>query len=541
VSASDQEAAAALRELSRLREQAEEARAVLALVLQDVIEAKESLGGVQASQLLEANEQLVMAVLRAQAEARAEAEAAALKLHDLAQRADLDILTDLPNRQLLVRRFAQAKAAVKDPQSRMALMFVDLDNFKRINDTLGHAIGDRVLTQVARRLSSSVGAGDTVSRYGGDEFLILLGDVSHAEVLHVAEKIIVALKAPCQIGQHRLSLTASIGISIYPEDGEDADTLIDQADAAMYRAKRFGLRGFAFHSEGPQNEQIQKLDLFASVTRPLERGHPSLDEEKERHSKLREANEQLIFAVLTAQKSKSDSEYAQRRQMEFLTIIAHELRNPLAPILSAAQLLGRISGDGLVLPEVQAIIERQVAHMSRLVSDLLDISRVNTGKMQLEYRRVDMAFIVEAAVDASRSAMETRRQRFRVQLPPHPLKVDGDPVRLTQILSNLLDNASKYTADEGEIGLVMREVEGTVQVTVSDNGIGITAEALPNVFEPFVRDIRAIKFNGVGWGVGLSVVRELVEAHGGHVDATSAGSLRGSQFIVTLPLRRLTD
>lgn len=251
---------------------------------------------------------------------------------------------------------------------------------------------------------------------------------------------------------------------------------------------------------------------------------------------LLEANEHLLLAALGAQELQVAAEQAQRRQTDFLAVVAHELRNPLAPIRTAAVLLGRGSAKEPQLLRLQAIIERQVAHMSRLVSDLVDVARINTGKLRLEREVVEMAKIIEAAIDSCQPAMDIRRQHFVAQLPSCALYVYGDPVRLAQILSNLLDNSSKYTPEEGEIGLAVAVVDNAIVMTVSDNGIGITPQALPDVFEPFVQDTFAIGFNRVGLGIGLTVARELVEAHGGSITAHSAGSGFGSQFIVTLPL-----
>ena len=149
---------------------------------------------------------------------------------------------------------------------------------------------------------------------------------------------------------------------------------------------------------------------------------------------------------------------------------------------------------------------------------------------------IDMAGVVSDAVDICRPAMDTRLQRLRVQLPARLLGLHGDPVRLTQVLSNLLDNASKYTPDGGEIVLSVAVVDDMIETTVTDSGIGIAADMLPDVFEPFVQDTHAVDFNGVGLGIGLTVVRELVEAHGGHDVARSAGIGLGSQFVVALPL-----
>jgi diguanylate cyclase (GGDEF)-like protein len=526
-------AAKAARELAELQQQAEQARAELTRVQQDVVEAERHLASTEAAQLLEANERLVLAALRAQTDAETSARA----LNDASRSAELDALTELPNRVLLLDRFARAIAIAKRHGSRLALLFLDLDNFKQINDTLGHALGDEVLKLAAHCLASSVREEDTVSRHGGDEFLILLTELSQAsDAILVADKVIAALGAPNRVGDHVLRLTASIGISIYPDDGEDAATLIDRADAAMYRAKRHGLGSFVFHGEEPPSERSLQAPALASLQRPLTHYELALAEHERRHAQRQEANEQLVLAAISAQELQAAAEQAQRRQTEFLAMLVHELRNPLAPIRTAAALLGRVRTDETLLLRVQSVIERQVAHMSRLVGDLLDVSRVNTGTLRVDRRLVDMAGVIDEAVDACRPAMDTRLQHFGVHVPSRALELHGDPVRLVQILSNLLDNASKYTPNGGEIALSVAVADDAIVMTVSDSGIGITAEALPIVFEPFVRDPHAVDFNGVGLGIGLTVVRELVGAHGGKVVASSAGSGLGSRFVVTLPL-----
>jgi signal transduction histidine kinase len=171
-----------------------------------------------------------------------------------------------------------------------------------------------------------------------------------------------------------------------------------------------------------------------------------------------------------------------------------------------------------------------------VVGDLLDVSRVVTGKLRIEFESVDLAGTIDQAVHACRPAMDKRRQHLHLRLPPQSLPLRGDPLRLGQVVSNLLDNASKYTPDGGDIALSAVVVDDAVVMTVSDSGIGIATEALPGVFEPFVQDARAIGFNRAGLGIGLTVVRELVEGHGGSVVARSAGVGLGSQFVVTLPL-----
>jgi diguanylate cyclase len=178
--------------------------------------------------------------------------------------------------------------------------------------------------------------------------------------------------------------------------------------------------------------------------------------------------------------------------------------------------------------------------MSRLLNDLLDLSRVTTGKFTLERQIVEMSDLVSDAIETCRHSVDARSQRLSVHKPSCALEVNGDPARLTQIFVNLVDNASKYTPDNGEINLVIEVVDDAIVLTLSDTGIGITAGALPDVFEPFVQDAQAIAFNDAGLGIGLTVVRELVEAHSGTVIARSAGSGLGSQFVVTLPLARST-
>lgn len=251
---------------------------------------------------------------------------------------------------------------------------------------------------------------------------------------------------------------------------------------------------------------------------------------------LREANENLVMAALAAQTLEAAAEQARKRQTELLALVAHELRHPLAPISNVAALLGHVTADKPVLVRLQGIIERQVVHMARLVDDLMDITRVSTGKMRLHRSVVDLAGLLDDVLAGVKGAVDRRSQKLVLQLPPGPMMVDGDPVRLAQVLFNLLDNASKYTHTGGEISLRMVPTTDAVAITVADSGIGITSEALPHVFDPFVQDIHATVFNGAGLGIGLTVVKELVEAHGGSVVASSPGIGLGSRFVVTLPL-----
>lgn len=244
----DTPAANAARELAQLQRKIDEARAVLARLLQDVVAAENRTDVSQTAQMLEANEELVVAAMHAQSDA----DTAAQALDEASHRAGHDALTELPNRVLLLDRLAHAIAGADRHNPRLAVLFMDIDNFKQINDTYGHAVGDEVLELAARRLVSSVRAADTVSRYGGDEFLILLSEVSHPEdAAMIADKVIAAIGAQSHVGGHVLQLSVSIGISLYPDDGVDAATLIACADASMFRAKRHGGSSYAIHGQAP--------------------------------------------------------------------------------------------------------------------------------------------------------------------------------------------------------------------------------------------------------------------------------------------------
>lgn len=265
----------------------------------------------------------------------------------------------------------------------------------------------------------------------------------------------------------------------------------------------------------------------------LEAHRASADLER-RLAELREANQQLVLGALDARHLLEAAEQARARQKDFLAVTAHELRNPLSSISLAATMLA--TPDSKDPARMQAIIGRQVAHMQRLIDDMLDLSRVHGGKLRLERRRIDLAALMHEVVFSCRQAMDERRQRFSLRMPPRLPEVDGDPLRLAQVFGNLLVNASKFTPEGGSIGLDVEVAADSVIVSVTDSGIGITAEAMPGVFELFVQDRHAIGFCGTGLGIGLTVVRELVAAHGGTVTASSEGAGMGSRFVVTLPL-----
>jgi signal transduction histidine kinase len=276
------------------------------------------------------------------------------------------------------------------------------------------------------------------------------------------------------------------------------------------------------------NQQLVLANLLAQSD--AEHAHRS-EEEHKQFLEMQEANAQLVIAALSAQNLQASAEHTLTQQRNILTQVAHELRNPLTPISMVASLLVRVPSEEL--PRMQALIESQVVHMSRLVDDMLDVSRASTGKLRLNCRTVDMLQIIQEAIDLCQPVMSTRDLHFSAELPNSPMAIDGDPVRLTQILSNLLGNAAKYTQAGGIITLSVTTRDDMLEIKVCDNGIGISAQVLPLIFDPFVQDAHAV---GAGLGIGLTLVRELVEAHGGTVVGLSDGDGQGSMFVVTLPL-----
>jgi len=216
-------------------------------------------------------------------------------------------------------------------------------------------------------------------------------------------------------------------------------------------------------------------------------------------------------------------------------MLAHELRNPLAPVLNALHVLGRES-DPARVARARDMAERQVRHMARLVDDLLDISRITRGKIQLRKEPVDVHQIVARAVDCTRPLIEAQRHRLEVKLLPEPVYLEADPTRLEQILANLLNNAAKYTEPGGRIWLTTERDNSEVVVRVRDTGIGIPPDMLPRVFEMFIQVDRSLDRAQGGLGIGLTLVRSLVEMHGGSVEARSAGPGKGSEFAIRLPV-----
>ncbi len=241
-------------------------------------------------------------------------------------------------------------------------------------------------------------------------------------------------------------------------------------------------------------------------------------------------------AFLATLRDITERKEAVRRRDEFLAMLAHELRNPLAPILNAAQLMRQQGLPNSELEKACAIIERQGEHLARLVDDLLDLSRVTHGKIELRKETVDLRNILTEAVQSSRSAVDRRRHQLTIHLPDGPLYAEVDPTRMIQVIINLMMNAANYTEPGGRIEIALRREGQQAALSVKDSGMGIPPDQLTSIFDPFMQLDTSLERAHGGLGLGLTLVRRLVELHGGSIVALSKGPRQASEFIVRLPL-----
>jgi signal transduction histidine kinase/CheY-like chemotaxis protein len=295
------------------------------------------------------------------------------------------------------------------------------------------------------------------------------------------------------------------------------------------------LQLFASHlvRDGLSQERAQTTDteevasLSTSINQMLERLY------EQRQALTREAQKQVDLAEAL--------KLADKRKDEFVAMLAHELRNPLAPIMTGAEMLKLAAQDDPLIQRTGLIISNQAKHMARIIDDLLDVSRITRGQVTLKLETIDFATVVAVAIEQIRPLIESSQHHFSVSIPPGPLPVRGDHARLVQVTSNLLNNAAKYTPDHGYLNLRVAIEGGELRMTVGDNGSGIDPDLMPEIFDLFTQGERSSGRRQGGLGLGLALVKSLVQMHGGRVTADSPGYGKGSSFNVYLPCASLED
>jgi PAS domain S-box-containing protein len=333
---------------------------------------------------------------------------------------------------------------------------------------------------------------------------------------------------------------------IFDDSGKAIDYLFIETNPSFEKqVGMFGVQGKRMRELAPDIED-QWFEIYGNVALT---GEPSRFESHSeqlqrwfsayafRYGTPEDRQVVILLNDITARKQSEEAlREADFRKDQFLALLAHELRNPLAPIRNGVEILRMSAATTAPSNQLLAMMERQLVHMARLLDDLLDVSRIANGMIELRKERIDVAHAVQAAVEASRPLIDSMGHHLLVSLPPQPVMLDADPIRLTQIASNLLNNAAYYSNPGGRIHLNVERDGSELVLSVKDSGIGIGPEDLDSIFELFVRVGPQFSRRQGGLGIGLSLVRTMVHLHGGRVHARSAGTGRGSEFIVNLPI-----
>jgi signal transduction histidine kinase len=386
-----------------------------------------------------------------------------------------------------------------DASLRVLLIDDDPDDHELAADVLREAYGARFQLDWAATFDQGL---EALCRGGVDVCLLdyQLGAKTGLDVLRAAaaRRVDVPIVLLTGQGQREIDLEAMrAGAADYlTKDKLSADTLERTIRHSLERHRdRKALRQLNEALEGRVEER----------TRALERANAALKEED-------------------------------RRKDEFLAILAHELRNPLAPIANSIEILKQFEGNGELCRQARDTMGRQLALLVRLVDDLLEVSRIRRGKIELRRSRVELSVIVRQAVEGVEPYARRKGQRVDVSIPAESIPLDADSVRLTQVIGNLLNNAAKFTPSGGHIELAVERKGDEVSIRVRDDGIGIAPEQLERIFEMFTQLDSSLERSEVGLGIGLTLVRNLVELHGGSIEARSAGTGRGSEFVIRLPV-----
>jgi signal transduction histidine kinase len=399
----------------------------------------------------------------------------------------------------------------------------------------------------------------------GDEFNILLVDdqpsklLTYEAILGPLGENLIKANSGAEALEHLLKKEIAVvlvDVCMPTLDGFELASLIRQhprcqktaiifisavASSSLDRIKGYQSGALDYISVPVEPELLRaRVSVFADLYRKTE-GLERMNIELEK--RVAERTAQLEVDLAERKRLENALMAADQRKDEFLAMLSHELRNPLAPIRNAVQIMGLKPLDDPHLRHCRDVIERQVEHLSRLVDDLLDVSRITRGRLKLEKKPVEVATFVARAIETAEPLFDARGQRLNVSMPEERLIVDGDLIRLSQIVSNILNNAAKYTPDSGQISLQIETASRDggsaeeVLIRVKDNGTGIPPQMLPEVFDLFTQVDQALDRPHGGLGIGLALVCKLVEMHGGSVEAYSDGVGHGSEFFVRLPCR----
>jgi PAS domain S-box-containing protein len=351
-----------------------------------------------------------------------------------------------------------------------------------------------------------------------DYGMIMVDPLGRIVSWNSAAERLTGFAEPEAVGRHfRLLFTPEDSADGVPESELAIAARDGRADDERWHARRDGTRFWASGVVTPLYDDDGRLRGFAKVLRDI-------TERRRMEEELRRRADELLEA--------------DRQKNNFLAMLAHELRNPLSPVLNALELMKLPDIPPERLAQARAMVEEQVRHMAALVDDLLDVSRITRGKIALKRQRLDLNELLRGAVEAARPLMESHQVELEVLPASEPLPVEADPTRMVQVLANLLNNGAKYTPAGGRVAISARREGEQVEVRVRDNGVGIDARTLPRVFDLFAQADRTLDRTQGGLGIGLTLVRNLVELHGGTVSAHSDGLGRGSEFVVRLPAAR---
>ena len=408
------------------------------------------------------------------------------------------------------------------------LRAVTLENAKSILQARNRAEEDLVrakeaLEKKTQELAHSLAMMSATLESTTDGILVTDG---RGAVTGFNERYVLMWRVPREImdsGDHRKILEAtSVYFSepasyisrvenIYDSSVPESDDVLELADGSVF--ERFSRIQFV------EGHYFGRVWSFRDIT-----------ERKQMEDVREKATQEL--RKLAANLSEAD-----RRKNEFLAMLAHELRNPLAPIRNALQILRMSDGDEQTLRAASEMMERQVNQLVRLVDDLLDVSRISRGKIELRRERTDLTSVVNDAVEATRPSCDERGVDLKVSLPEQPIFVHGDPDRLVQVIGNLLNNSCKFTEKDGSIFIMLDSDGANAVVSVKDTGIGLSPNQIPHIFDMFVQADTSLERSVSGLGIGLTLVKNLVQMHGGTVEAHSGGLGHGSEFLVRLPLQ----